>query len=96
MKTKTMLGWILVAIGSLFLIGGLFVLIFVTVTVSDDASTDMPPFAPSVWTTIATRVMDFTIQLLAVDWTPIRVGVFLIVIGLVLEGGGAYILISKR
>jgi hypothetical protein len=96
METKTTLGWILIALGALLLIGGLFVLIFATVTVNDDPTLDLPPLTPSVWEAIANRVMDFTIQLLEVDWTPIRVGVFLIVIGLVLEGGGAYVLISKR
>jgi len=96
MKTKKTLGWILIALGALFLIGGLFVLIFVTVTISEDGATEVPALPSSVWEVIAQRVMDFTIQLLAVDWTPIRVGVFLIVIGLILEGGGTYALISKR
>jgi hypothetical protein len=95
METKTTLGWILVALGTLFLISGLFVLIFTTVTVHDDSSANIPPIPPSFWEAFANRVMEFTIQLLEVDWTPIRVGVFLIVIGLVLEGSGAYVLISK-
>jgi hypothetical protein len=79
----------------LFLIGGLFVLIFATVTVNDDSTVNVPPITPSPWEAFANRVMAFTIQLLEVDWTPIRVGVFLIVIGLVLEGGGGYVLLSK-
>ena len=95
MKTKTTLGWILVALGTLFLIGGLFVLIFTTVTVNDDSTANVPSIPPPFWEAFANRVMEFTIQLLEVDWTPIRVGVFLIVIGLVLEGSGAYVLISK-
>jgi hypothetical protein len=48
METKTTLGWILVALGALFLIGGLFVLIFAALTVSDDTSMDMPPITLSV------------------------------------------------
>jgi len=96
MKSKTTLGWILVGLGTLFLIGGLFVLIFATVNVSGDIGLDIPTIAPSIWVSIADRVMDFTIKLLEVDWTPTRVGIFLIVIGLVLEGGGAYALFSKN
>ena len=96
MEIKTKLGWILVALGVLFLIGGLFVLIFATVTSNMNPTADVPPFTPSVWEAIANRVMDFTIQLLVVDWTPVRVGVFLTVIGMVLEGLGVYVLISKR
>jgi hypothetical protein len=90
--TKRKLGWILVALGALFLIGGLFVLIFITVTISPEAT----PLPLSIWEEIARQVMAFTIQLLAVDWTPIRVGVFLIVIGLILVSGGSYVLISKN
>lgn len=96
MKTKMTLGWILVGLGALFLISGLFVLIFATVNVSGDITLDTPPISPSIWVSFADRVMDFTLKLLEVDWTPTRVGIFLIVIGLVLEGGGTYALISKK
>ena len=51
---------------------------------------------PSFWTTLADEVMEFIIDLLNVEWTPARAGVFLIVIGLFLDGGGAYILVSKE
>ena len=97
MKARTTLGWILIGLGALFLIGGLFVLIFVTVTTtSGDMAADLPPITPSLWETIATRVMDFTIDLLEVEWTPTRVGIFLIIVGLVLVGGGTYALVSKK
>ena len=36
------------------------------------------------------------IQLLQVDWTPTRMGVFLVIVGLLLEAAGAYALVSKR
>ena len=79
--------------GALFLISGLIVLIFATLHIGGD----MAPAAasPSVWVSLADSLMEFTIKLLEVDWNPTRVGVFLIVIGLVLEGGGAYSLIKK-
>ena len=96
MKIKTTLGWILVGLGALFLIGGLFVIIFATVGINGDVPLSVPDISPSLWVSIADRLMDFTLKLLEVDWTPTRVGVFLIVIGLVLEGGGTYVLISKK
>ncbi len=99
MQAKSLLGWIFIGIGALFLVGGLFVLIFVTtVSVSNGMALDAPPIqAPaSIWVTVAERVMDFTIQLLEVEWTPTRVGIFLIVIGLVFEGGGAYLLVAPK
>jgi hypothetical protein len=52
--------------------------------------------SPSMWVDFANRVMDFTLELLALDWTPIRVGVFLIVVGMLLEGFGAYSLLSLK
>jgi hypothetical protein len=96
MKTKKTLGWILIGLGSLFLIGGLFVLIFATVTVDGDIAMNAPLVTPSIWITIADRLMDFTIDLLKVDWTPARMGVFLVMVGLVLEGAGIYALVSKN
>jgi len=79
--------------GSLFLISGLIVLIFATLHIGGDMALSSAP--PSMWVSLADRLMDFTIKLLEVDWTPTRVGVFLIVIGMVLEGGGAYSLIKS-
>lgn len=96
MKTKKTLGWVLIGLGSLFLIGGLFVLIFATIPVSGDASMSSPLVTPSMWVTIADRLMDFVIDLLEVDWTPTRTGVFLVMVGLVLEGAGFYALVSKN
>ena len=96
MKTKKTLGWVLIGLGSLFLIGGLFVLIFATVAVSGDVSMTAPLANPSAWVTFADRLMDFIIDLLNVDWTPTRTGVFLVMVGLVLGGAGFYALISKN
>lgn len=79
--------------GTLFLISGLIVLIFATLHTGGDMASSSAP--TSVWVSLADRLMDFTIKLLEVDWTPTRVGVFLIVIGMVLEGGGAYSLIKS-
>ena len=49
---------------------------------------------PSFWATLANAVMQFVIDLINIDWTPTRAGVFLIIVGLALDGGGAYALMS--
>jgi len=90
MKPKLLLGWILVGMGVLFLACGLVVTIFATVTV--DSS--LLQSTPSMWVELANTIMDFTLQLLAMEWTATRVGIFLIVVGMVLEGVGAYSLMS--
>jgi len=90
MKPKLLLGWILVGMGVLFLACGLVVTIFATVTV--DSS--LLQSTPSMWVVLANTIMDFTLQLLAMEWTATRVGIFLIVVGMVLEGVGAYSLMS--
>ena len=33
-------------------------------------------------------------KMMAIDWTPSRVGIFFIIVGMVLEGTGAYALMS--
>ncbi len=76
--------------GVLFLACGLVVTIFATVTV--DSS--LLQSTPSMWVELANTIMDFTLQLLAMEWTATRVGIFLIVVGMVLEGVGAYSLMS--
>jgi hypothetical protein len=54
----------------------------------------VPEAPPSALVELATHIMDFTVELLLLEWTPMRVGIFLIVIGLMLDGGGAYVLLS--
>jgi len=51
---------------------------------------------PSFWTSLANALMEFIIDLINIDWTPTRAGVFMIIVGLVLEGGGAYALMSTE
>jgi len=95
MKPKQLLGWILVALGILFLLTGLVVTVFATVPTSGDNSIQSNQDLPSsVWVELANSVMDFTLRLLAIEWTPTRVGIFLIIVGMVLEGVGAYSLMS--
>ena len=97
MKTNTTLGWIIIGTGTLFLVSGLIVLIFATLPLhtGGDMATPTAP-ATSVWVTLADRLMEFTLKLLEVDWTPPRVGIFLIIIGLVLDSGGAYLLTKSK
>ena len=97
METRKILGWILVISGLLFLVSGLLVTVFAVVPtpVSDNMpQSDEVAVPPSVWVDFANRVMDFTLELLALDWTPVRVGVFIIVIGMLLDGFGVYSLLS--
>ena len=96
MKTKLTLGWLLIVTGSIFLICGLVVMIFATIHIGGEGPMGGNIPEPSFWTTLADEVMEFIIDLLNVEWTPARAGVFLIVIGLFLDGGGAYILVSKE
>ncbi|MBN1668524.1 MAG: hypothetical protein JW862_15625 [Anaerolineales bacterium] len=89
-KTKTSLGWLLVALGALFLISGLVIL--VSITLSVQASVQADPFPePSLWTAI----LNYTLTLLSLEWNPIRIGIFLVLVGLVLEGGGVYVMLAK-
>ena len=78
----------------LFLVSGLIVTTFATVS----SSGNMPQaeaIPSSMWVEFANRIMDFTLELLAMEWTPTRVGIFFIVVGMVLEGVGVYTLISS-
>jgi hypothetical protein len=47
-----------------------------------------------VWVDLANGIMRFIVEMMAVDWTPSRVGIFFIIVGMILEGTGAYALIS--
>ncbi len=95
MNTKQTLGWIFVITGTVFLVSGLVVMIFATLNPGFDASGG-EIVDPSIWVSLANRIMDFTIDLLKVDWTPVRVGVFLIIIGVIMDGGAAYLMISSE
>lgn len=94
MKTKQALGWIFVLTGTLFLLCGLVVMIFATLRPGMEGPAGGE--AASIWIELANSVMIFIISLLEVDWTPIRVGVFLIVIGVLFDGGGAYFMVSSE
>ena len=88
-KTKTTVGWVLIGLGALFLIAGLVVLVAITMTANSGSMADpLPP--TSIWTAI----MDFVIRLINVEWNPSRVGVFLVLVGMALEGGGIYVMIA--
>ncbi len=90
-----LLAWILVGLGVLFLVSGLIVTMFATVTLSSGGNLPQGDAIPaSMWVEFANRIMDFTLELLAMEWTPARVGIFFIVVGMVLEGVGVYTLIS--
>jgi hypothetical protein len=95
-KTKLTLGWLLIVTGTLFLICGLVILIFATLRVGPDGimGGDIPD--SSFWITLANALMQFVIDLINIEWTPTRAGVFLIIVGLVLNGGGSYALISTQ
>ncbi len=70
-------------------------MIFATLQSGNDGAAGEIPVDPSFWVAMANAVMEFIIKLLEVDWTPIRAGVFLIVIGVIMDGGGAYLMISS-
>jgi hypothetical protein len=93
MKPKLTLAWIFVLTGTLFLVSGLVVMIFATLRPGMEGPSGLPE--PSFWVDLANLVMVFIIELLEVDWTPIRVGVFLIIVGLIFDGGGAYLIMSN-
>ncbi|MBC8509139.1 MAG: hypothetical protein ISR58_10200 [Anaerolineales bacterium] len=93
MKPRMILAWILVGLGVLFLVSGLIVTTFATVSSGGNMpQADAVP--ASMWVEFANRIMDFTLELLAMEWTATRVGIFFIVVGMVLEGVGVYTLIS--
>jgi hypothetical protein len=95
-KTKLTFGWLLIVTGTLFLICGLVVMIFATLSMGPDGIMGGDLSDPSFWPTLANALMEFVIDLINIDWTPTRAGVFLIVVGLVLDGGGAYALMSAE
>jgi hypothetical protein len=94
MKPKLALAWIFVLTGTLFLISGLVVMIFATLRPGMEGPSGLPD--PSFWVNLANIVMAFIIELLEVDWTPVRVGVFLIIVGVIFDGGGAYLIMSSE
>jgi len=96
MKTKLTIGWLLFATGTLFLLSGLVVMIFATITYGGDGPMigELPDL--SFWPSLANAVMMFVIEMLKVEWSPARVGAFLIVVGLILDGGGAFFITSSE
>lgn len=95
-KNRLRFAWLLAIMGAVFLLAGLLVVVFATVPLASAPAAPLAPETqPSAWVALADRVMNFTIALLQVDWTPTRVGVFLIVIGVVLEGGAGYLFVKK-
>ena len=95
MKTKLTLGWLLIVIGTLFLICGLVVMVFATIRFGPDGPMGGEIPDPSFWPALANALMEFVIELLNVEWTPARAGAFLIVVGILLDGAGAYFLMSS-
>ena len=95
-KTKLILGWLLIVTGTLFLLCGLVVMIFATLRIGPDGIMGGEIPDPSFWPALANALMEFTIELINIDWTPTRAGVFLIVVGILLDGGGTYLLISSE
>ncbi len=79
------------------MLSGMLITVFATVPMQAGANTlqgDEVAAPASMWIEFADRIMDFTLDLLAMEWTPIRVGVFFIIVGMILEGVGVYALIS--
>ena len=93
MKTKLTLGWILVVTGTVFLICGLVVILFASFNSGESGSMG-GEITPSFWTSLANALMEFTLELLNVDWTAMRAGVFLIIIGVAIDTGGVYLLLT--
>lgn len=94
MKSKLTLGWLLIIVGTLFLICGLVVMIFATIYMDSNGSLVGEIPDPSFWPALANALMKFVIELLNVQWTTARVGAFLILVGLILDGGGAFFIKS--
>ena len=92
MKTKLALGWILVVVGTVFLICGLVVILFAAFNPGESGSMG-GEITPSFWTSLANALMEFTLELLNVDWTAMRAGIFLVIIGLIIDTGGIYLLL---
>lgn len=96
MRARRTLGWVLVITGLVFLLSGLAVTLLATMPMAaNQPMGESPVVTPSMWIELAEQVMTFTVQLLSLDWTPTRVGIFLIVVGLVLEGAGIYAFFGK-
>ncbi|RME06211.1 MAG: hypothetical protein D6803_07120 [Anaerolineae bacterium] len=86
----------MVITGLVFLLSGLAVTMMATMPMPvNQPMGESPAVTPSMWIEFAEQVMTFTVQLLSLDWTPTRVGIFLIVVGLVLEGAGVYAFLGK-
>ena len=89
-KHRVRAAWLLMLLGALFLVAGLVVVLFATVR-HGGGPLGPSPAEPSGIVALADLIMRFVLALLQVEWTPARVGVFLISIGLLLEAGGIYL-----
>ena len=92
MKQTTKLGWIFIALGAVFLLSGLALLMILTLGAGSSgmAGGDLPGE-----TTIWGELMNFAIRLIEVDWNATRVGIFIVLAGMVLEGSGTYLIMQE-
>ncbi len=94
-KNRQRLGWILVGTGLIFLFAGLVVATLATTPLAvrpPHGGSLLPQQAnPSFWVELADKIAQFVLALLQVQWTPARVGVFLILVGLAIEAVGGYL-----
>ncbi len=93
-KMRFQVAWFLMGLGALFLLAGLVVLVFASMPRALQAP--MAPNAPaapspSFVVALADLITRFVLALLQVEWTPARIGVFLISVGLLLEAAGLYV-----
>ena len=89
-KSRVRAAWLLMLLGALFLVAGLVVLVFATAP-RHGGPLGPTPSEPSGVVALADVIMRFVLALLQVEWTPPRVGVFLISVGLLLEAGGLFL-----
>ncbi len=94
-KNRQRFGWVLVVTGLVFLFAGLVVVTLATTPLAvqppHGGSLQPRQAAPSFWVELADKIAQFVLALLQVQWTPARVGVFLILVGLAIEAVGGYL-----
>ena len=91
MKQTTKLGWIFIGLGAIFLLAGLALLMILTLGAGSSGMGGELPSDPSLWT----ELMNFAIRLIEVDWNATRVGIFIVLAGMVLEGSGTYLIMQE-
>ncbi len=98
-RDRRLAAWLLLVLGAIFLISGLAVILFATMPLVQPqalAPAAPPAVEPSLVVTVANLIFDFMLRLLQVEWTPQRIGVFLVGVGLLLEAGGIYLLAGGK